>query len=536
MKYRMFLIGFFAAFITFLVGCGKKDAANADLQQVSTQPQQDYYTCPMHPSVISDRPGACPVCGMALVKKSAQQEMKSGDITNLKAVSLSPTQRVLANITTAPIERRTLTKEITAVGVVDIAEPLQVTVSARFRGRIEKLFVNFTGETVQKGQPLFELYSPDLVTAEQEFLLSFEALRKARESNDEQTVQVQQQLLNGVRERLRIHFGMAESQTADLEKTKQIRTSISFLSPIRGTVVLKEVVEGQYVDEGMVLYQVVDLSKVWVYIDVYEKDIRYVKIGQRVQVTTEAYPNESFNGTVTFIDPTISGETRTVRVRTELTNPYGKLKPKMYVTASFKTQVKNALFIPASAALVLGKRTVAWVEVKENTFEPRDIVLGTTSDSHYEVLKGLRDGDVIATTGGFLIDSESSLQQPSSADPHAGHGTQPKGQMEPQQTESKETHEHSALTSGAETNVNILVKGRYNPEVIRVKQGQNVHLHFYRDEDSDCTNEVVFDDFKIRRRLPARKTTTININPKEAGEYHFTCGMGMVHGKLIVEQ
>jgi len=375
----------------------------------------------MHPSVVSDRPGACPVCGMALVRKTVQHKIESGTMKAIRRVTLSPTQRVLANISTVHVERRTLTKEMSAVGIIEIAEPLQATVAARFRGRMEKLFVNTTGATVKQGQPLFELYSPDLLSAEQEFLLVFEAMTRAEAAGDSQTVAGQSPLLRAIRNRLRVHFGMLESQIEELQRTREIKSSVRFFSPIHGTVLQKNVVEGQYVDEGMVLYQVADLSRVWAYFDVYEQDVRYIQVGQSIQMTTEAYPGERFAGRVTFIDPVISEETRTARVRTELSNPFDKLKPKMFVTAHWQVPIVRALVVPISAVLFTGKRTLVWVEVSENTFEPREISVGTSAQGYYVVLNGLKEGDVIAATGGYLLDSESTLQQPTSADPHAGH-------------------------------------------------------------------------------------------------------------------
>lgn len=403
-----------------LTGCSSEQhQGHAEPMQAAEQ--KEIYTCPMHPSVISDRPGACPVCGMALVRKTVQQNVEAGDMNTIRRVTLSPTQRVLANISTVHVERQPLTKEITAVGVVEIAEPLQATVAARFRGRIEKLFVNYTGESVKQGQPLFELYSPDLISAEQEFLLTSDALTRAEAVGDSQTVAVQSQLLRAIRDRLRIHYGMTDRQIEELRQSREMKNAVRFYSPIHGTVLQKNVVEGQYVDEGIVLYQVAELSRVWIYIDVYEQDVRYLKVGQSIQISTEAYPGERFTGQVTFIDPVINAETRTVRVRAEFPNPSGKLKPKMFVSAQWKLSIARTLVAPVSAVLFTGKRTLVWVETKENTFEPREVVVGTSAQGYYEVLQGLKEGEVIAATGGYLLDSESTLRQPASADPHAGH-------------------------------------------------------------------------------------------------------------------
>jgi Cu(I)/Ag(I) efflux system membrane fusion protein len=419
MKYITMVIAL--AFALFFVSCSrqqeKKNAEHAD--SVSTQ-SMEYYTCPMHPSVISDKPGACPICGMTLVKKTMQHETSSNDMDNLKAVTLSPTQRVLANVATAPVERTSSARTVSAVGVVSYAEPNEAKVSARFRGRIEKLYVNYTGQDVKKGQPLFELHSPDLVSAEQELILA-QSGAAVTSGNDASS---RQRTLEATRERLQVHFGMTEEQIAEIETSKQARMSITFHSPIHGTVISKEVQEGQYVDEGMVLYLLVDLSKVWIYLDVYEKDIRFVKTGTPVSFTSDTYPNERFHGRVTFIEPVINEETRTVRVRIESNNPNGKLKPNMFVQANISVPFTGKVLVPTSAIMNTGKRSVVWVEVKPNVFEPRDVVVGMSSDANSEILSGLNEGEQVAVSGGFLIDSESALRQPSAVDPHAGHRTQ----------------------------------------------------------------------------------------------------------------
>lgn len=505
-----------------LASCGNKEENhNGHADSSATAEAEDIYTCPMHPSVVSDRPGACPVCGMALVKKSAQQDVSNEELKNLEHVSLSPTQRVLANVATLPVEKMPLTKMIDVVGIVDVAETQQATVSARFRGRIEKLYVNFTGDVVQKGQPLVELYSPDLVTSQQEFILALGGN--------------QQNLIEGMRERLRMNYGMTDEQIRHLEETRKVQTSVLFNSPISGTVVLKQVQEGQYVDEGTVLYQLANLSKVWIYLDVYEKDVQFAKKGQTVHIKTDAYPDEEFTGRVTFIDPVMNPETRTVRIRTEFDNRHGMLKPKMFVKAQLHTEGKNALTVPSSAIMFTGKRTVVWVETQKNTFEPRDVVLGQSANSEYEIVSGLEEGEMIAVSGGFLIDSESALQQPSAANPHAGHTPQMETTSQVGSTSASEDHSSHKAGSASQT-IKITVDGGYDPEVVHVKLGQEVRLQFHRVEDSECTNEVVFEELNIRKKLPAFKTTTVTITPKKLGEISFACGMGMVHGKLVIER
>lgn len=490
----------------------------------------DYYTCPMHPSVQKDNPGACPVCGMALVKRLSLPDSANTDLTGLRTVSLSPTQRVMANVTTAKAERKTLRKDLTAVGVVDFAEPNYLHISMRFSGRLDKLYLTYTGQTVRKGDPVADVYSPEAISAQQEYLLTLESqeqLKNAPEHVAAGAVGLHAQ----ARQKL-LRWGFTEQQVKNLDETHQIVSSVTMHSPISGTVMKKNVDPQHYAAMGEDIYDVADLSTVWIYLDMYEKDIRFVKSGQRVRVTTEAYPNESFTGQVTFIDPVLNADTRTVRVRTEFGNPSGKLKPNMYVKASITVPSVNALVIPASSIMSTGKRSIVWVEVQPNTFEPRDIVPGIATETYVEVLSGLNEGERVTETGGFLIDSESALQHPDEADQGATRANTEQAGAEPFARPSE--YFKPAEKDAIDNEIGILVKGRYTPEIIHVKAGEPVTLHFYRDEDADCTNEVVFESLGIRRRLPARETTTIVLTPSDTGEIPFSCGMGMIRGKLIV--
>lgn len=495
----------------FLLSCTKDSKESEHAGNLQQQEAKEIYTCPMHPSVVSDRPGACPVCGMALVKKTKMQDASEEEIKNLQEVSLSASQRIIANVSTTAVTRRDINKEISAVGVVDFAEPLQTTVTAQFRGRIEKLYVNFTGELVKQGQPLFDLYSPDLVSAQQEFIIALNAVGEN-----------QSLLLQASKDKLRIHFGMTEKQITLIEETKRTQSIMTYFSPISGTVLAKEIQEGQYVDEGMSLYKLADLSKVWIYLDVYEKDIRFILMNHPVQITTEVYPNEKFKGKVTFIDPVLNNETRTVKVRTDFDNINGKLKPQMYVKAQIHVPSSSALVVPTTAVLYTGKRTLVWIEVKENTFEPREVELGISSGSFIEVLSGLEGNETVVTSGGYLLESESQLQQPAAFSAHQ-HET-PSGENIPSRDKTKLSNE-----------VTIIVDGGYSPSTIRAVIGEKLTIHFERHDDIKCTDEVVFPDFNIKKYLTPYKTTTIEIMPKKTGEYRFHCGMDMLEGKIIVK-
>ncbi len=389
-----------------------------EVQHESTQAhgEESYYTCPMHPSVRSDKPGACPVCGMALVKKTVQKDLSPGDLDGLQGVSLSPTQRVMANISIAKVERRSVSKDIQAVGVVSYAEPNYRHISMRFPGRLEKLYLSYTGQTVRKGDPVADVYSPEAISAQQEFLLALDSYEQA--ANAEQTFAVSAaQLLEQSKQKL-LQWGFTEKQISKLKETRKVNYLVTIYSPIGGTVVKKSVDPQHYAATGEDMFDVADLSTVWILLDVYEKDIRFIGRGQSAQITTEAYPNEKFKGRVVFIDPVLNPETRTIRVRTEFANLQGKLKPNMFVNATIAIPKTNALVVPSTAILSTGKRTVVWVEVKENTFEPRDVVVGSTSDGFTVILNGLDEGEQVAETGGFLIDSESQLSETVSEHKH----------------------------------------------------------------------------------------------------------------------
>ncbi len=513
-----------------LISRGSGSAAESVKGKVDQvpEPEQEYYTCPMHPSVRSDRPGACPVCGMALVKKTTQQAVGEEHVTNIEGISLSPTQRVMANVTTATVERKTLRKELTAIGVVDFAEPNYLHISMRFSGRLDKLYLTYTGQTVNKGDPVADVYSPEAISAQQEYLLALES-REQMKNAPEQVVAGAVDLHDQARQKL-IRWGFTEQQVKKLAESREIARTITMLSPISGTVMKKNVDPQHYAVMGEDIYDVADLSTVWIYLDMYEKDIRFVKIGQTVRVTTDAYPNETFKGQVSFIDPVLNADTRTVRVRTIFANHAGKLKPNMYVKAAIGVPSTNTLVVPASSIMSTGKRSIVWVEVQANTFEPRDVTVGASTETYTEVVQGLQEGERVAGTGGFLIDSESELRRPNES-------VQKENEPPTEEPFARPSEYFKPAEKNAANNeVGILVKGRYSPEVIHVKVGKPVTMHFYRDEDADCTNEVVFESLGIRRRLPARETTTIVFTPADTGEIAFSCGMGMVRGRLIVEK
>lgn len=373
-----------------------------------------YYTCPMHPNVHEKHPGRCPICGMRLVKKTIARAPSSSASplpVGLSEVVLSPEKQVLANVATQPVAPHPLDSVVTAAGQVSYDETRLAHVSAWVDGRIDRLYVNSAGAAIQKGQALGTIYSPDVVSTMQEYLLARDAYQRERKSAIADVVEGARSLVGASQERLRL-WGVTPEQIAHVERTHSPELSLTLIAPASGTVIKKLVEPGQYVKTGDPLYDIADLSRVWVEANVYEPQMARLRMGQRVEVTSPSYPGTIFVGRVSFIYPYLDPQTRTVRVRAELSNPQGRLKPDMYVTAAIhvSTGAAHQLAVPASAVIDTGRRKIVYVEVSQGVFRPREVDLGVRAGGFYPVVSGLRPGDRVATSGGFLLDADSQIQ------------------------------------------------------------------------------------------------------------------------------
>jgi Cu(I)/Ag(I) efflux system membrane fusion protein len=428
-----------------------------------------------------------------------------------------------------------MTRTFRAPGVVDFAEPLQAVVSARFRGRIEKLHVNTTGANVRRGQPLFDLYSPELISIQQDFIIALDAMDQASSANPSSGIELQKRLVDATRERLTLHYGLSAQQVQEIERSRKGQSIVSVTAPLSGTIIRKNSQEGRYVDEGSVVYEIADLSRVWIYLEVSERDLHLIKPGQSVDITADSWPEESFRGSVSFIDPVMQGQTRTTRIRVEVANGARKLKPQMYVSGRIAVARSDQLAVPTTAVLRTGKRDVVWVETAENVFEPRDVTLGAQVDGMTAITGGLEEGALVAVSGGYLLDSESTLLHPQQVSNHVHSQVQSTGQIPEQTAQQSDPKASSAGTGTSEQEVRILVKRGYHPDTVRVRSGELVKLVFDRQESSKCSEEVVFPDFNIRKKLPAFRGTVIEIPPRKPGTYRFQCGMDMLRGYLVVK-
>jgi multidrug efflux pump subunit AcrA (membrane-fusion protein) len=375
----------------FIAGCSKgHDQSGAAAQETKT-----LYTCGMHPQVIQDHPGNCPICGMKLTPIRNRES---------QTIAIDPVTIQNMDIRAATVTRGPLRRVIRTVGVIDYNETTLGEVTTKFKGWIEKLYVNATGQLVMSGDPLFEIYSPELYSAQVEYLLAASSPANAAPDVDE--------IRNSARTKLKF-FDISDGQIAELEKTRQPQKTLRILAPQDGFVIEKNVVEGRMVDPGMKIYRLADLGLVWVQADIYEQDLAYLKLGQEATMTLSYLPDREFRGRVTYIYPNVDEKTRTARVRMEFHNPGYFLKPGMFATVKVVSELEpSALLIPDMAILRSGEKTTVFVALDGGKFDPRTVTLGPQAENdEYQVLSGLSEGERIVTSGQFMLDSESQLRE-----------------------------------------------------------------------------------------------------------------------------
>jgi Cu(I)/Ag(I) efflux system membrane fusion protein len=412
----------------------------------------------MHPTIIQDHPGDCPLCGMKLIKMdgvSNAQETSTGKgekkilfyrspmdprqtspaprkdemgmdyipvyesettgggstVANRAEVTIDPSRQQLIGLRTAPVTHSELSAKWRTVGRVQ-TDPTKVRrVNVKVTGYVERIHVNFIGQPVKRGEPLFTLYSPELLTAQREYLL---ALNK-RESYSENGAAVRDSMMIvAARQKLKL-WDVSESQINRLEETGEIVKALTIVSPVTGIVTAKNIVEGSTLNMGDTPYEVTDLSMVWVLADAYQTDAARAKVGLEAEISLASLPNHTYSGIVDFIDPVLDPVSRTYKIRININNTNLELKPEMFAEVLFQGSAHEALIIPADAIIPSGRGNMVFVAVGDGKFQPRSVILGEKSGDQVEVLEGVREGELVVTRANFLIDSESSLRAALSA-------------------------------------------------------------------------------------------------------------------------
>jgi Cu(I)/Ag(I) efflux system membrane fusion protein len=392
-----------------LGGCGKAPAASSHgPEKVSRKVL--YWFDPMQPGTHFDHPGKSPFMDMELVPKYADEAMppQGGGSSGPATVELSPQEVSAAGVATAEVGPAPLYRAVRAEGVLGTDETKLVHIAARVAGRLDHLDLDFTGESVRRGAPIYAIYSPDLVASGREYALALENLARARAGGDAGYIRSAESLAAAARERLAL-WGLDRDQIDRIARTGQPEVDLVVRSPVGGTVLEKKVVQGQYVTEGQDLFLLADLSRLWLSAKVHEQDLGGIKVGQLGVARFPAFPGRDFHGRVRFIDPVLDPATRTAGVRVELPNPGGLLKPGMFATAELRVDLGRGLAIPRSAVLDTGARQVVYVQVAPGRFAGREVRLGSPAGDQVQVLAGLVAGERVVTSANFLIDSQSQL-------------------------------------------------------------------------------------------------------------------------------
>jgi len=397
---RYFQLGLFAVGGLFIGWIFFHSPARKDNkpENVAEEAQSTIWTCAMHPQIHMSRPGKCPICGMELIPLK-----RNIDSVEPGAIHLTPEAAQMANVLTSVVSHQKPVKEVRLYGKIQADERLLQSQVAHIPGRIDKLMVNFTGEAIKKGQTLALIYSPELVTAQQELL---EAAK---------TKGTQPGIYEAAKEKLS-SWRLTDHQISDIESSGSIKTEFDVVSTTSGIVTARRVNTGDHVEEGTVLFDIADLSSVWVMFDAYESDLPFLKTGDKLDFSLQAFPGETFHGFIMFIDPVVDPVTRVTKVRVEISNLSGKLKPEMFATGIVQANLgsyRNMLVIPRSAVLWTGKRSIVYVKqpgTNEPIFKLREIELGPMLGSSYVVESGLTEGEEIVTQGTFSVDAASQLE------------------------------------------------------------------------------------------------------------------------------
>lgn len=375
--------------------------------QASQPPEaapKQMYQCPMHLQIIQDHPGDCPICGMDLVPMEgvAQASQIEGHAT----VTIDLERQQLIGLRTEKVVEGPIQGEVRTTGRVAVDERRVRKINVKVEGFVEKLFVDFVGKPVAKGQALFSLYSPEFVSAQREYLLA----KATQQSLAEGALKGSgTELLESARRRLAF-WDVPPEALDQLDKEGVVQRNLTLRSPISGVVTAKNIVEGSRITPADIPFEITDLGNVWVLVDLFEAELTRAKVGSSAELTLQAYPGKVFKGKVAFVDPIMDAKTRTAKLRLEFPNPGGALKPEMFGEVILKQPGRNGLLIPLDAVLDSGTSKVVFIALGNGKFEPRQVEVGKTVGERIEIQSGLSEGEEVVTRANFLVDSESRLK------------------------------------------------------------------------------------------------------------------------------
>ncbi len=344
-----------------------------------------------------------------LTLESIQKEGKMQEISP-GTVSITPERQQLIGVKIGTVEMKPLEKVIRTVGRVDYDERRVVTVSPKIGGWIEDLYVDFTGRYVRQGEPLLTIYSPELVSTQEEYLVALRARKDLVKSPFPEVAASGNSLVESAKRRLKL-WDVSDDQLKALEETGQVKKTLTLYSPYSGFVLEKMAYKGMNVMPGMALFKLADLSTVWFYADIYEYELPFIRLGQQASIRLSFLPGENFAGKVVYIYPSLNPETRTAKVRFEFPNPHGRLKPEMFANVEIRVPLGRRLVVPEGAIIDTGLRQMVIIDQGDGFFEPREVKVGAKVDHFYEVVKGLKAGERVVTSANFLIDSESKFKE-----------------------------------------------------------------------------------------------------------------------------
>jgi multidrug efflux pump subunit AcrA (membrane-fusion protein) len=382
----------------------KDKLAKPDSTVVEKKPTRKikHWRAPMNPNFISDRPGKSPM-GMDLVPV---YEGEAG-----RGVSINPTMVQNIGVKTEVVKKRSLSREIKTIGRLTYDERLIHHIHTKYGGWIEKMYVDFTGQEVKVNDALLDIYSPELVTTQEELILALKYEESLKDSVFPEIRRGAKGLVDSALKRLQL-FDVPEHQIGALIKNRKASKTMHIHSPVKGFVVKKNALHGMHVQPGMMLYTIANLSNIWVIADIYEYEVPWVKLGQEAEMNLSYFPGKKFKGKVTFIDPILDAKSRTLKVRMEFSNPDGQLKPEMYADVTFRSEAAlEEVTLPEEAVIYAGDKTTAIVQSSSGTFESRELTLGVKAQGYVQVLRGLKEGEKVVTSSAFLIDSESRLKE-----------------------------------------------------------------------------------------------------------------------------